>query len=79
MKLRFAQLALFALLAGSTAGAQCMMCYTSASAASQKGQRAITRGVVMLLIPPVTMMATLVTVAFRYGRKRDQENELKPQ
>jgi hypothetical protein len=49
------------------------MCYESASQAGQRSQRALTRAVVFLLVPPVTMMIGLVGVAFRYGKKRDEE------
>ncbi|MBV8205278.1 MAG: hypothetical protein JO041_00675 [Acidobacteria bacterium] len=62
------------LLAGSLpAGAQCALCYESASQAGQRSQRALTHAVILLLVPPVTMMIGLVGVAFRYGRKRDEE------
>ena len=49
------------------------MCYSSASAASKDGQKAITRGVVVLVAPPLGVMTLGVGLAFRYGRKRDQE------
>lgn len=78
MRLRLASLVfLLALSATPAFGQGCVMCYTSAAAASQKGQRAITRGVLLLLVPPVSMMAGLVLVGLRYGRRRDQENELR--
>ena len=51
----------------------CAMCYSSASAASKDGQRAITRGVVVLVAPPLGVMTLGVGMAFRYGRKRDRE------
>ena len=54
----------------------CAMCYSSASAASKDGQRAITRGVVVLVAPPLGVMTFGVALAFRYGRKRDQEQNL---
>jgi len=49
------------------------MCYSTARAASKEGQLAITRGVVVLLVPPVGVLTVGVGMAFRYGRKRDQE------
>jgi hypothetical protein len=52
------------------------MCYSSASAASQDGQRAISRAVAVLVAPPLGVMTLGVGLAFRYGRKRDQEQNL---
>jgi hypothetical protein len=49
------------------------MCYTTAAAASKEGQKAIDKGVAVLLFPPLGVMTLGVGLAFRYGRKRDQE------
>jgi hypothetical protein len=49
------------------------MCYSSAKAASKDGQRAISRGVLVLLAPPIGFMTLGVGLAFRYGKKRDEE------
>ncbi len=35
--------------------------------------RAISRGVLVLLIPPVGFMTLGVGMAFRYGKKRDED------
>ena len=51
----------------------CAMCYSTAAATSKDGQRAIDRGVAVLLAPPIGVMTLGVGMAFRYGRKRDQE------
>lgn len=51
----------------------CAMCYSTASATSKDGQKAITRGVAVLVAPPLGVMTLGVGLAFRYGRKRDQE------
>lgn len=51
----------------------CAMCYSSASAASKDGQRALSRAVVVLVAPPLGVMTLGVGLAFRYGRKRDQQ------
>jgi hypothetical protein len=76
MKLRLAMLALFvALWAGPAVGQSCAMCYSTARAVSKEGQRAITRGVVVLLIPPIGFMTVGVGLALRYGKKRDEEVE----
>jgi hypothetical protein len=54
-------------------GQACSMCYSTAKATSKDGQRAISRGVVVLLLPPLTFMTLGVWGAFRYGKKRDLE------
>jgi hypothetical protein len=51
----------------------CSMCYSTAKATSRDGQRAISKGVVVLLVPPLGFMTLGVALAFRYGRKRDLE------
>ena len=51
----------------------CAMCYSNAAGATKDGQRAISRGVLVLLLPPLGFMSVGVTLAFRYGRKRDEE------
>jgi hypothetical protein len=51
------------------------MCYSSARALNKEGQNAITRGVVVLLIPPIGFMTIGVGLALRYGKKRDEEAE----
>ena len=54
-------------------GQACSMCYSTAKATSKDGQRAISKGVVVLLLPPLGFMTLGVWVAFRYGKKRDLE------
>jgi len=51
----------------------CAMCYSSAQATSQAGQRAIHKGVIVLLIPPMGFMTLGIWMAQRYARKRDLE------
>ena len=68
MKLRLATLVLMLALAAPAASAQCAMCYESASQASQKGQKAMTRAVLVLLMPPVGFMSALIGVVL-YRRK----------
>jgi hypothetical protein len=76
MKLRIAILGLLVGLWTAPALAQsCAMCYSSARALNKEGQQAITRGVVVLLIPPVGFMTIGVGVALRYGKKRDEEEK----
>jgi hypothetical protein len=78
LKVRLTAILLAALLTLSAAPAfaqGCAMCYSTAKATSKDGQRAITRGVVILAIPPFTVLTLGVGLAFRYGKKRDQDQE----
>jgi hypothetical protein len=51
----------------------CAMCYSSAQATSKDGQRAISKGIIVLLIPPMGFMTLGIWMAQRYARKRDLE------
>ena len=53
----------------------CAMCYSSAKSASKDGQRALNKAVIVLLVPPVGLMAFGVGFAFRYGKLRDDESK----
>ncbi len=76
MKLRFLTLAVFLLLWATPAFSQgCAMCYTSAKGTSKEGQNAISRAVLVLLLPPVAFMTLGAGMAVRYSKKRDQENQ----
>jgi hypothetical protein len=75
MKIRLALLALVFLLWTAPAFSQgCAMCYSSAVAASKDGQKAISRGVIVLVLPPAGFMTLGIGLAYRYGKKRDLEN-----
>jgi len=75
MKLRLAvSVMLVALWTVPAVGQGCAMCYSSAAAASKDSQRSLNRAILVLLIPPLGFMTAGVGLAFRYGKKRDQEH-----
>jgi hypothetical protein len=74
MKLRAAILAVLLFISAAPTFSQaCSMCYSTAKATSRDGQRALSRGVVVLLLPPICFMTLGVWGAFRYGKRRDLE------
>ena len=76
MKLRLATIAVFLMLWAAPAFSQgCAMCYTSAKGTSKEGQNAISRGVLVLLLPPVAFMTLGAGMAVRYSKRRDEENK----
>jgi len=73
MKLRLAIAALLLGLWVTPAFAQgCSMCYNTAASSTKDGQRALSRGVLVLLVPPLGFLTAGVGFAFHYGKKRDQ-------
>ena len=50
------------------------MCYSTAKGTTKEGQNAISRGVLVLLLPPVAFMTLGAGMAIRYSKKRDEEN-----
>ncbi len=75
MRLRSALLVLSFFLWAPPAFSQgCAMCRSSAAATSKEGQKAISKGVLVLVVPPIGVMTLGVGMAFRYGKKRDREN-----
>ncbi len=74
MKLRLSIPAVFLMLWAAPAFSQgCAMCYSSAKAVTKDGQNAISRGVLVLLLPPVAFMTLGAGMAVRYSKKRDKE------
>jgi hypothetical protein len=74
MRLRTACLAALLLVGCAPAFSQgCAMCYSTAKATSKDGQRAISKGVIVLLLPPLGFMTLGVWAAVRYGQRRDFE------
>jgi hypothetical protein len=47
------------------------MCYSTAAGTTKDGQKAISHGVLILLLPPVSFMTIGAGFAVRYGKKRD--------
>ena len=74
MKLRLSILAVLLMLWAAPAfGQGCAMCYSSAKAVTKDGQNAISRGVLVLLLPPVAFMTLGAGMAVRHSKKRDKE------
>lgn len=74
MRFRIAILAaVLTLWAAPAFGQACSMCYSTAKATSERGQQAISKGVLILLFPPLGFMTLGVWVAFRYAKNRDLE------
>jgi len=78
MKIRTALLAAFVFLCSLSAVPRafsqgCAMCSSYVEASSKGGQKAVNKGVLLLLLPPVGFMTLGAAAAYRYSRKRDLE------
>jgi len=73
---RFVQLAILlgglTLIAAPAFAQGCAMCYRNAAGSSKAGQKAISNGILVLLVPPLGFMTIGMGAAVRYSRKRDK-------
>ena len=62
-------------LAAPAYGQGCAMCSSGAKAAGEKAQRSLARGVALLMVTTMGMVAGLATLAYRFRNPREGGSE----
>ena len=56
----------------------CVMCYTSASAAGHRGERALDTAILVLLVPPLLLFISILLFAFHRSRTQSARSPATP-
>ena len=58
--------------------AQCVMCFRTAEAQQGERSRVLNSGIVILLIPPLLVLAAILWLAWRSEKARQSKNDAPP-